>query len=86
MAHSSDIRSKDVINITDGRKLGTVSDIEFNPDGQIASLTLPSPFRLADLVRGERGGFVIPWKKVVLLGTDVILVRLDPEEIQPWQT
>jgi len=84
MAHSSDIRSKDVINIRDGRRLGAVSDIEFNPDGQIASLTVPVPLRFSDLLRGDRGGITIPWEKVVLLGEDVILVRLDEEQTRAF--
>jgi len=82
MAHSSDIRSKEVINLTDGRKLGTVMDIEFTYDGKIASLTLPGPFRFTDFVRGDRGGLVIPWDRVQLLGQDVILVKLESEDIR----
>ena len=82
MAHSTEIRAKDVVNVVDGRKLGTVMDIEFTPDGQIASFSLPAPFSFKDLVRGERAGLVIPWKRVVLLGQDVILVHLEASELR----
>ncbi len=74
MSHVSgeNIREKEVINSCDGRRLGYVSDIEFDIcDGRITAIVLPS-----------KGGFlgcggeniVIPWEKIQKIGEDIILV------------
>lgn len=81
MASQTDIRRKDVINITDGRRMGTVTDMEFTPDGHIRSFTVPGPFRLQDLLKGERGGILIPWERVHSIGEDVILVEMDSQSL-----
>ena len=77
MASQTDIHRKDVINITDGRRMGTVIDMEFTPDGHIRTVTVPGPFRLRDILKGERSGIVIPWEQVRSIGEDVILVEMD---------
>lgn len=64
-------RDKEVINSCDGRRLGCVSDIEFDVcDGRITAIVVPL-----------KGGFfgcgeeiVIPWQKIQKIGEDVILV------------
>lgn len=76
MGRSSDIRQKEVINIYDGSKMGTIIDMEFNSDGKIASITVPGELRILDIIKGQRSGITIPWDNVVKIGLDVILVEL----------
>ncbi len=76
MANSSDIRQKEVINIVNGRRLGTIVDMNFSPDGHISSIAVPGPFSFMNLVRSNRAEIVIPWESIVKIGEDVILVRI----------
>ncbi len=76
MANSSDIRQKEVINIVNGRRLGTIVDMNFSPDGRISSIAVPGPFSFWNLVRSNRAEIVVPWESIVKIGEDVILVRI----------
>ena len=40
MSKSSDIRQKEVINVTNGSKMGFIADMEFSPDGHIHVLSM----------------------------------------------
>lgn len=77
MSNSSDIRQKDVVNITNGRRLGTIVDMNFTPDGRISSISVPGPFNIMNLFRGNRADVIIPWDCIVKIGEDVILVRIN---------
>ena len=85
MSKSSDIRQKEVINVTNGSKMGLIADMEFSPDGHIRSFTVPGPFSLSGLFRQEKGGVVVPWEHVWKIGEDVILVEVDPEEVESME-
>lgn len=77
MSKSSDIRQKEVINVSNGSKMGFISDMEFSPDGHIRSFTVPGPFSFSGLFRQEKAGIVVPWEHVWKIGEDVILVEVD---------
>jgi YlmC/YmxH family sporulation protein len=77
MANSSDIRQKEVINIVNGRRLGTIVDMNFSPDGRISSIAVPGPFSVFNFLRSNRAEIVIPWESIVKIGEDVILVRVN---------
>ncbi|WIW71807.1 MULTISPECIES: YlmC/YmxH family sporulation protein [Anaerosinus] len=75
MLRTYDLRMKDVISIHDGRKLGSVSDIEFDLEsGKMTALVVPGTGKFFGLfTRGE--DIVIPWHKINKIGADVILVE-----------
>ena len=78
----SELRSKDVINVDTGRKLGKVMDIEFDVhSGCVQAIVVPGDFKLSCAIRGEKNGLVIPWERIVRFGDDVILVRFLPGEM-----
>lgn len=77
MANSSDIRQKEVINVANGRRLGTIVDMNFSSDGRISSIAVPGPFSVLNLLRSNRAEIVIPWESIVKIGEDVILVRIN---------
>ncbi|AQR79702.1 YlmC/YmxH family sporulation protein [Paenibacillus larvae] len=80
----SDFQTKDVINIVDGKKLGQVSDLELDlRQGRIDSLVVPSQGRFLGLF-GSNAEVVIPWKNIVKIGADVVLVKL--EESRQYRT
>ena len=75
MIKISEFQAKDVVNIGDGKKLGNIGDLDINlTTGEIDSIIIPQTGRmLGFLGRGEE--IIIPWKNVVKIGEDVILVR-----------
>ena len=79
----SELRAKDVVNTLDGKRLGKVMDIEFNPcTGQVEALVIPGEFRLTDVIKGEKTGIVIPWCKICKIGENVILVQVELDNTQ----
>ncbi|MBP3964262.1 MULTISPECIES: YlmC/YmxH family sporulation protein [Paenibacillus] len=77
----SDFQTKDVINIVDGRKLGQVSDLELDlRQGRIDSIVVPNYSRFFGLFGGGTD-VVIPWRNIVKIGTDVVLVRIDDAKV-----
>lgn len=78
----SELRTKDVVNTLDGRRLGKVMDIEFDArDGHVEALVVPGEFKVGNMIRGEKCGVVIPWQRICRIGEHVILVELDPGDI-----
>ena len=74
----SDFQSKDVINIVDGKKLGYINDIELDlRQGRIDSIVVPQVTRFLGVFGSNGGEIVIPWRNIVKIGTDVVLVRMD---------
>ncbi|WP_219836367.1 YlmC/YmxH family sporulation protein [Paenibacillus sp. R14(2021)] len=77
----SDFQTKDVINIVDGRKLGQISDLELDlRQGRIDSIVVPNYSRFFGLFGGGTD-VVIPWRNIVKIGTDVVLVRIDDAKV-----
>ncbi len=73
----SDLKNKEVINLSDGGRLGFVSDIELDlDDGRILSLLLPSDAGLFHF--GKCGILRVLWCDIERIGDDVILVRVSP--------
>ncbi|MCQ2448250.1 MAG: YlmC/YmxH family sporulation protein [Oscillibacter sp.] len=70
-----DLRRKEVINITDGGRLGFVSDVEFRaPEGQVLAIIVYGPARFFGLFgRGEE--YYIPWDCIQRMGNDIILIE-----------
>jgi len=75
MIKISDLRTRDVINILDGKKLGNIIDIDLDLDnGKVLALVLPG--RVKGFLFTKREEVVVPWQKIVRIGRDVILVEV----------
>lgn len=75
-----DLRNKEVISVSDGTRIGFVSDIEI--DTQSARLTaviIYGKLRLMGLL-GRAEDIVIPWESIALIGGDTVLVNYRPRE------
>ena len=69
----SELRCKEVINVSDGCRLGYVCDLELDPvTGKICALIVPGTVSLFSVAR--RGRCCIPWEHIVRIGDDIILV------------
>ena len=76
----TDLHCKEVICVSDGRRLGFVSDVEISvPDGCVLALVVPSPCRFWGLA-GRKDDFVIPWSCICRIGPDIILADCKPDE------
>lgn len=74
----SDFQTKDVINIVDGKKLGQVTDLELDlRQGKIDAIVIPTSTRVFGLFGHGGPDIIIPWRNIVKIGEDVVLVRLD---------
>ena len=74
--NSEDLREKEVINVCDGKRLGFVSEVEFNVcDGRLTAIVVPVPSGFLGVGCKER--LVIPWDRIERIGTDVILVNVE---------
>lgn len=72
-----ELRNKEIINETDGRRLGKMSDLVFCvKTGVIKGII--APFNRKALFFKAQEVF-IPFKNIVKIGPDVILVKLTPE-------
>jgi len=75
LARLADLRVRDVVDVSDGARLGVVADVEIDlSTGRVTGLVIPGPGRLFGLL-GSEGETVVPWADVVTIGADVILVR-----------
>ena len=73
----SEFQTKDVINIVDGRRLGQISDLEIDVRlGKIEAIVVPGNSRFMGWFGGG-SELVIPWRNIVKIGSDVVLVRLE---------
>ncbi len=78
-----ELRSREVINISTGQRLGFVSDVEMDAvSGSVSAFVVPGPYRWFGLFgRGEDR--VLPWEQIVRIGEDIILVSEDEREQRP---
>jgi len=84
MSRASEFRQKEVINMSDGKRLGFISDVEVDLEsGRIESLVLPGSGRLFGLI-GRDNEFIIPWEKVKKVGEDIVLVDMDERFIRKY--
>ena len=71
-----DFKHKEVINITDGKRLGFVQDVCADLEsGSITSIIVPGNNKLFSMFSNSND-IVIPWQKITCIGDDVILVEL----------
>ena len=70
-----ELRRKEVINITDGGRLGFVGDVDFHlPEGQAAAL-------IGLFGRGEE--YYVPWDSIQRIGDDIILIDKPAQHRDP---
>ncbi|ASS91640.1 YlmC/YmxH family sporulation protein [Bacillaceae bacterium ZC4] len=76
MIHISDLQIKDVVNVHDGKKLGSIEDVDIDlKTGKIQAIMITSQGKVLGFF-GKGEEIVIPWRNIVKIGKDVILVRV----------
>jgi YlmC/YmxH family sporulation protein len=75
MVKISEFQIKDVVNVSDGKKLGNIGDIEINlTTGKIEAVIVSGNGKVLGFF-GREEDIIIPWKNIIKIGQDVILVR-----------
>ena len=66
----SELQTKKIINVTNGRILGMIIDVIVSNDGKIKSLVLEDR-KNRKVTREE---FIVSWNQITKIGDDIILV------------
>ncbi len=76
----SQLQCKEVICVSNGQRLGFVSDIQIElPEGRICAILVPGPCKFLGLW-GRHHDFCIPWSCIKKIGPDIVLVDTKPED------
>lgn len=74
----NDLKSKEVINISDGARYGFVADVELDMEtGKLLSIIIPGGYKFFGML-GRENDIVIPWSNIEKIGDDIILVSSQP--------
>ena len=72
----SDLRMKEVINIANGGRIGFIYDFEISIEkNRVEAIIVPKEGKFLKIFSRE-DDYVIPWKRIVKIGQDVILVEI----------
>ncbi|MBP3038719.1 YlmC/YmxH family sporulation protein [Bacillaceae bacterium Marseille-Q3522] len=75
MVRISEFQVKDIVNVSDGKRLGHIGDIDINlQTGTIEAIIIAGSGRVLGIF-GREDEIIIPWKNILKIGEDVILVR-----------
>jgi YlmC/YmxH family sporulation protein len=76
-----ELRQKEVINCKTCKRLGYVSDLEFDITcGKILAIIVPGPCRIWGII-GHDHEYVIPYHCITQIGDDIIIVDVDEEKV-----
>jgi len=71
----SDLQAKMVVNITDGRHLGVITDVEINESGNIIYFMVMPKHFFRRLFKND-SEVNVTMRQIVKIGEDVILVEI----------
>jgi len=80
----SELMGKEIVNIYDGARLGTVGDSDMmidNTTGQVNAFILPLRVGFWG-AWSDRGHMIIPWEAIRKIGAEVIVVELEPPQLR----
>ena len=76
----TDLHCKEVVCVSDGSRLGYVSDVEVElPEGRVLAIVVPGRCRFWGLLWHQED-LVIPWRHICRIGDDIILVDCRPDD------
>lgn len=80
MIKASDLTDKEVVSISDGRKIGMITDLEVDLEkGRINAIIIPDSKGLKGLFSREIE-YEIMWNQIKKIGEDVILIEIRDRE------
>lgn len=76
----TELMGKEIINLHDGSRLGNIAEADLMldmGDGTIKAIILPYRGSKLSFISG-RQELVIPWEAVHKIGSEVVIINLDP--------
>lgn len=71
----SDLQNKDIVNVLDGKKIGSIIDINIDSSGNMKGLVVEENHSFPSFLK-NKGEIEIAWEKIEKIGEDVILVNI----------
>ena len=71
----SDLQTKNIVNINDGKNIGTIIDANITDTGSIDTLIIEANKTFFSLNRENH--MEVKWKDITKIGEDVILIKND---------
>ncbi len=82
----SQLKQMEVVDISEGRRLGFISDIVFNEDfTKIESLVIPNQNGLLSIFK-KKDEIHMKWNQIKTIGIDIILVDSSSKNINNQET
>ena len=69
----SDLQTKNIVNINDGKNIGTIIDANITENGTVETLVIEANKNFFSLNR--ESDIEVNWKDITKIGEDVILVK-----------
>jgi len=70
----NELKAKEVINVSDGARLGFVSDVEIDlANGKLTAIIVPGAYRMMGFL-GKEDDIVIKWENIKKIGDDIIII------------
>ena len=77
MVRACDLKQREVINIVTAERLGYITDVDIDFEtGKIRSVIIPAHYGILSFFT-KKNDYVIPWEKIVTVGRDIVLVKMD---------
>lgn len=77
----SELQNKEVIDISTGRRIGSIIDVIIDRKGNISKLLLEDRKPSRKLFSNNKEDIYLLWNQIVRIGDDIILVESDRMEI-----
>lgn len=75
MSRYAELRNKEIINVSDGSRMGYVCDVEFDLEtGKLNALIVPRKTGFWGIFTRQED-YVISWKDIKKIGDDIIFVE-----------
>ena len=70
----NELKTKEVVNVSDGARLGYVSDVEIDLNaGRVTAIIVPGAYRLMGFL-GREEDIMIKWENIKKIGDDIIII------------
>ncbi len=71
----NELKTKEVINVTTGARLGYVADVEVNLEtGKLTALIVPGAYKMMGFL-GREEDITIKWENIKKIGDDIIIIE-----------
>ncbi len=72
----SDLQSKDIVNVIDGKNIGNIIDVRINENSGVIEALVIEPNRNFFSFMNKGADTEINWRNITKIGEDVILVNI----------